>query len=103
MGKRRSQRKPVIGPFTKAVSRAEVGGEKRRKVLCAIAAYGEAGIVDPTPKELAAATRLDEELVGHLVERLQKDGFIRGKSTVTYSVNRHRFPEYRTRKLRQRP
>ncbi|MEK6271431.1 MAG: hypothetical protein AABM42_02135 [Actinomycetota bacterium] len=102
MSKRRRERKPVLGPFTRAVSKAEVGDEKRRKVLIAIAAYSEAGIVNPTPKELAAATRLPEDTVRPLIERLRDDGFIRVKTTVAYSVNRQKFPEYRTRFLRGR-
>ena len=57
-------------------ARLPVGGTKRRKVVAMLGAYADAGISDPSIRELAAGTRLPKPVVCKLVDKLEEDGLV---------------------------
>lgn len=68
---------PVAGPRFRAAAKLPVEGNKRRKLLCAIAAYEDAGY-QPTIRELASRIGLSPRpiVVDDLLAALSRDGWL---------------------------
>lgn len=65
------------GPNVRRALAAPVGGTKRRRVLVLIAAYIDAGRDDPSIRELAERAKLPRVAVVAVVDRLERDGWLR--------------------------
>lgn len=68
---------PVAGPLFMAARSAPTGGAKRRKLLCTIAGYADAGETSPPARELARWTGLEIEHIDVLLSALERDGLLR--------------------------
>src|SRR5687767_7016507 len=68
---------PVAGPIFKRAAALPVEGAKRRKLLCLLAAYADAGETSPAMVELARRLELDPVVVDHLLDALVRDGLLK--------------------------
>jgi DNA-binding transcriptional ArsR family regulator len=67
---------PVAGPRFKQAARLPIEDVKRRKLLCLLAAYEDAGY-EPSVRELAQRLRIrDIRTVDRLLEELRDDGLL---------------------------
>ncbi len=65
-----------LGPNARRALAPPVEGAKRRKVLVLVAAFIDAGRVDPSISELAARAKLHRGAVVRLVDRLEREGLL---------------------------
>jgi hypothetical protein len=74
----RSTRQPVAGPLFKQAARLDVGGAKRRRLLCLLAAYADAGEHSPTVRQLAQQAKIPGgwRKVDQLLRLLERDGVV---------------------------
>jgi DNA-binding MarR family transcriptional regulator len=67
---------PIAGPLFAQAYRLPMEGAKRRKLLCLIAAYADAGVANPSLDELANRLGHKPRTVVGLLMRLEQDGLI---------------------------
>jgi hypothetical protein len=68
---------PVAGPLFRRAAAAPVDGAKRRRLLCLLAAYADAGEHSPPMVELCRRLGLDDaRIVDSLLDVLVKDGWL---------------------------
>jgi DNA-binding MarR family transcriptional regulator len=68
---------PVAGPLFKQAARLQVGGQKRRRVLCLLAAYADADpSYRPSVAELAGRLGYKPARLVALADALERDGWI---------------------------
>jgi DNA-binding MarR family transcriptional regulator len=68
--------KPVAGPLFRQAAKIDAGGDKRRKLLCLLAAYADAGIDDPSIAQLAKRAQIPRGIVVVVVEKLEAAGLL---------------------------
>ena len=68
---------PVAGSTFRRVAALPVEGHKRRKLLCLLAAYADAGEPNPPVRILAQRLHLPVRKVDALLRRLEADGYLR--------------------------
>jgi hypothetical protein len=69
--------KPVAGPTFRAAAALPVDGAKRRRLLCLLAAYADAGEHSPRMRELSRITGFEVPMIDQLLKALQRDGYVR--------------------------
>jgi hypothetical protein len=68
--------KPVAGPLFKQAAALPIEGGKRRKRLCLLAAYADAGEPSPRVRDLARITGFEVPQIDQLLRTLQRDGHL---------------------------
>jgi len=68
---------PVAGSTFRRAAALPIDGRKRRKVVCLLAAYADAGEPNPPVRLLAERLNLRVQAVDALLRRLEQDGHLR--------------------------
>lgn len=71
-----ARQRPAFGDRARAAMRVDAGGRKRRALLVLIAGYRDAGVLDPSIRELARDAQLPRRVASDLVDRLERDGLV---------------------------
>jgi hypothetical protein len=84
--------KPTAGPQFRWAARQDVGGQKRRRLLCLIAAFADAGEPSPPVNVLARQANLGGwRVVDGLLAALERDGFIQVRWAGGYGKGRNAY------------
>jgi hypothetical protein len=71
---------PTAGPLFKWAAKQDVGGQKRRRLLCLVAAYADAGEPSPPAYELARRAGIplnpSPQVFDGLLKALVRDGLL---------------------------
>jgi DNA-binding transcriptional ArsR family regulator len=67
---------PRAGANFVQAARTPVGGDKRRRLLCLLAAYADVGVDDPPIRSLSRRLRLPVPTIDELLKQLERDGLV---------------------------
>jgi DNA-binding MarR family transcriptional regulator len=89
----------TLGPTARRVLAMSIEGNKRRKVLLAVALYADSGRADPSIGELVQRTKLPRSAVVSIVDMLDRDGLleVRRGACALGQRNAYRFPDAEAR------
>ena len=82
-------RLPRLGSRARWALRQPIKGRKKHKTLVLIAAYLDAGIPDPSIRELAARTAIPAYRVVQIVDALANAGYVAIERPKTYHQRNH--------------